>query len=428
MKHIDKTTVFAPWLRTVCGGLVWLLVLGVEAQPVTPQDWRYTVRPNDTVSGIARQYLRSSVGWKMLASYNRLTDFQVIRPGTQLRIPLHWLAQQQARAKVTAVSGNVQVQGIDGTWEETHHGQMLQVGQGVRVGRNSSARLQFADDSEMVIQPESTVILDTLSVYAGGTMADTRLRLQAGRVEVRANPKGRKGQKFDVQTPAAVASVRGTQFMVASEEGRTIEQTTRGQVILQTRVGSVVVPEGYGSAAKPGEGPQAPQDIQPAPSLQNPINSFTDFPIAFSWATQPDVTAWVAQVGRDPEMAHLVLTQQSTNPQFNAAALPDGRYHLRVWSLAAQGMPSKIAPHAFEVSIPRRQQGPAVTLQPSYFAAGPLALQLLPLTAGQRYLVQVTQDAAGRLPVWHMANADAAISVPVPAERDHLHYLWVWVY
>lgn len=413
---------------------VWICCFGfftvfaAHSQTSASHDWRYTVRPQDSVSDLTRQYLKPSISWQTLAKYNRLPDANVIYSGTQLRIPLHWLALRQAEAKLTAISGDVQIQPVDGAWRKAQLQESVQTGQRLQVGRNSSARLQFADASEMVIQPESTVAMDTLSVYAGGYMADTQLRLQAGRVEVHANPQGRKGPKFDVITPAAVASVRGTQFLVEAKGDRTLQQTTQGQVELQTEQGRVLVQEGYGSAAKSGEKPLPPEIIKPAPKLQNPISKFVDYSMVFSWVEQPDVSGWVMQVGRDPQMAQLVLTRQSSKPMLDAGILLDGSYYLRAWSLDAQGIPSKPALHAFDVAIPRQLQSPAVLLPLRYFVAGPVALQLAPLPTGQRYLVQITQDAEGRLPVWHMVDAGASLTLPEPNEHDRPHYLWIWVY
>jgi hypothetical protein len=189
-----------------------------------------------------------------------------------------------------------------------------------------------------------------------------------------------------------------------------------------------LVQEGYGSAAKSGEKPLPPEIIKPAPKLQNPISKFVDYSMVFSWVEQPDVSGWVMQVGRDPQMAQLVLTRQSSKPMLDAGILLDGNYYLRAWSLDAQGIPSKPALHAFDVAIPRQLQSPAVLLPLRYFVAGPVALQLAPLPTGQRYLVQITQDAEGRLPVWHMVDAGASLTLPEPNEHDRPHYLWIWVY
>lgn len=405
-----------------------LLAMGVGAQTPVNVDWRYTVRPNDTMSYLARQYLKPSYSWQELARYNKLPETGVIAVGTPLRIPLNWLATKPAQAKLTAISGDVQIQDPNGTWRQAQTGEPVQTGQHIKVGINSSARLKFADDSELVMQPQSSVAMDTLSVYAGGYMADTQVRLQAGRVEVHANPQGRKGQKFEVITPAAVASVRGTQFMVDAQGARSLQQTLEGQVALQTAQGHVLVQEGFGSAVKPGEKPIPPELIKPAPVFKNPASRFVDFPMAFHWVAQDDVTAWIMQVGRDPQMAQLVLTHQTEQPFYDAGGLADGRYVLRAWTLDGNGMPSKTVLHPFEVNIPRRLQGPVIQLAPHYVSTGSMVLDLTPLSPGERYLVQVTRDADGRQPGWYQANPGVTVTLPKLPVQEQPYRLWIWIY
>ena len=93
-----------------------LLAFSAPAQTSTTVDWRYTVRPQDTVSNLALRYLKPSLTWQELARYNRLSNDGVIRVGEQLRMPLSWLAVKQAQAKLTAISGDVQIQDLKGGW------------------------------------------------------------------------------------------------------------------------------------------------------------------------------------------------------------------------------------------------------------------------------------------------------------------------
>lgn len=424
----DSQNIFHESLHVAAWLVGLLLSVSVKAQNNIMTDWRYTVRPKDTLFALAQQHLKPSIGWEQLARYNHLSDAHVINAGMQLRMPLSWLAGHQAKVKLVALSGEVLIQSIGGQWHKAQLAELLQTGQVIQVNSNSSASLQFADMSELTIQPNSTVHLNTLSVYAGGYMTDTKLRLQAGRIEIHTNPSGLKGRKFEVITPAAVASVRGTQFLVDVKADRTLEQTISGSVLLNTDQGSVLVQDGYGSTVKLGERPLQPELIKPAPELKNASSKFSEFPIAFTLVEQLDALGWVMQVGRDTHMTQLVLEQQASHADWDAGVLADGIYHLRAWSLDAQGMPSKPLIHSFEVAIPRILQGPAIQLPKAYFANGPMVLNLAPLSKGQKYLVQVTKDPDGRLPIWHMSNVGTSVSIPAPLDQVQPCYLWVWIY
>ncbi len=408
----------------LCALLVFTVAGPINAQ----EDWRYTVRPQDTISGVTSQYLKSDITWPLLARYNQLVNPDSIQPGQQLRIPYKWLSMKQSHAQLVTFSGQVRIQVTESTWRNAQPGDTIQIGQSIHVGPLSSALLQFADASQLVMQPDTRVTMDTLSTYADGFMVDTQLRLQAGRVEVHANPQARKGQKFQVVTPAAVASVRGTQFLVEVQQLQTVQQTMTGQVEFQTAQGSVLVPQGFGSAVKPGEKPSEPERVKPAPVFVQPRSKVTDFPITFHWQEQQDVQAWSAQVGRDRQMAQLLSTQVKASPHIDAGILDNGTYVLRAWGLDARGIPGQIGIHEFEVSIPRALHGPAIQLKPDYFSNDRLALQLQPLPAGRKYLLQVTKDAEGRQPVWHQLDPGTALTVPAPTGFTEPHFLWIWIY
>lgn len=408
----------------LCALLAITFVGSVNAQ----EEWRYTVRPKDTISGVTSQYLKADIPWPLLARHNQMVNPNIIQPGQQLRIPYKWLSMKQSHAQLMALSGQVRIQLAEASWRNAQPGDTLQMGHSIHVGPLSSALLQFADASQLVMQPETRLTMDTLSTYAGGYMVDTQLRLQSGRVEVHANPQARKGQKFQVVTPAAVASVRGTQFLVEVQQQQTVQQTTTGQVEFQTAQGSVLVPQGFGSAVKPGEKPSEPEKIKPAPVFVQPKIKVTDFPITFNWQEQKDVQAWSVQLGRDRQMAQLLSSQVKGSPNIDAGILDNGTYALRVWGLDARGIPGQIGAHEFEVSIPRALQGPVIQLKPEYFVNGRLALQLQPLAATQKYLLQVTKDAEGKQPVWHQLNAGTASTVPAPPGLTEPHFLWIWAY
>ncbi len=50
--------------KVVLGLIGLFFALGAISQTSSAHDWRYTVRPNDTLSSLARQYLQPSVTWQ----------------------------------------------------------------------------------------------------------------------------------------------------------------------------------------------------------------------------------------------------------------------------------------------------------------------------------------------------------------------------
>ena len=112
---------------------------------------------------------------------------------------------------------------------------------------------RFEDHAEGALDQAAELVLDSVSVYAGGGMVDTQVRLQRGRVEVGANPRRQPGSRLQVITPSAVAAVRGTRFRGEAQPQLTREETLAGEVGLTAAGRDVVVAEGRGSLAEAGK-------------------------------------------------------------------------------------------------------------------------------------------------------------------------------
>ena len=107
------------------------------------------------------------------------------------------------------VSESEQVRGAPAT---VH--QRLVDGSVVGTGPNSSATLTFADGSVLVVGPESLMTVKLLEYNRGGAWRMRSFYLKVGRLWGSVSPNFGKDSQLRVYTPASVAAVRGTIFMV----------------------------------------------------------------------------------------------------------------------------------------------------------------------------------------------------------------------
>lgn len=123
-------------------------------------------------------------------------------------------------------------------WKELKVGQELWDGDRIQVGRKGSIELQFYNKTQVRILENSTVVIGKSTLYNYGADATGRassIFVQSGEVWVQVEKAVSKIFKFKVETPNAVAGVRGTLFAVQVKGKITDVIVDNGTVEVQQR-------------------------------------------------------------------------------------------------------------------------------------------------------------------------------------------------
>jgi hypothetical protein len=194
------------------------------------EDYDYHVRRGETLIGISRDMLEDPRHWPRLQSLNHVADPHRLMPGSVLRIPISLLQREPVSARVTAVSGDVRADGAP-----LKAGSKVQTGAQVVTGDQSFATIELIDGSRLVLQPGCRMTVEELSRFRNTNLPETRLRLNAGRVESIVTKTSAPRPRYTIITPAATMGVRGTQFRVGADEtsGAAQAEVTDGVVGVQ---------------------------------------------------------------------------------------------------------------------------------------------------------------------------------------------------
>jgi hypothetical protein len=356
--------------------------------------WRYTVRPGDSLIALANQHLINADDWRILQRLNHINDPYRLAIGSVLRIPLTMVKQRAASAQVTFVSGQAYWQQSANHWLPLEIGKQLGPGAVIATKEKSKVVIQFADGSTTNVDSNSRLSLDGLTLYSGGAMVDTKLRLQKGQIETNANPQHVKGNQLQVITPSAIAAVRGTHFRVTANEQETIQETLDGRVALNAAKQAVTVDKGYGSKAEKGKQPIPPVTLLPAVDTTHLHTQYQALPITFDLPQMEGVAGWVAKIATDSDFNQLVSEAEFNRNQLVFADVPDGQLYLKLCAKDNEGIVGYEAVHTFNVNARPFQPeivSPAVDaivreVQPT--------LQWRPVKDAQQYLVEVSSDLA----------------------------------
>ncbi len=360
-------------------------------------EWIYTTRPGDTIWDISKKHLKSVHYWSRVQQHNDVDIARQLSPGTRLRIPVEWLKTPVATANVVSVTGNVEhITADESTTSPLAARDTLAIGDRIRTATNSSALIQFADGSTLLIQQNSEVEFNSLSAYGETGMVDTRLRLQQGRVETSVKKLRQNGSRYEITTPAAVAAVRGTQFRVAYEN----DQSTMGSEVVEGKINVAAagadqgINEGFGTITEKGQPPLPPVKLLPAPTLANIADRIRYLPYPLQWTALQGAQQYRIQLS--PESAPETLAYESLGERntHELGQVDDGAYILKIRGIDKLGLEGFSA----EKTITIDTQFPTVSgLQPEHEAsisAAPYHFSWDKLDGVVEYRIQLASDSA----------------------------------
>jgi len=186
-------------------------------------------------------------------------------------------ARAEEVGAVAEIEGQAEVMRPGSTeWAALKPGDGVQLGDQVRTPAGSKLKLLFRDDSVLTLAPNSLLRVDEQVVGTTAPVSSFSLFLGAIRAVV-TDRYGEAGAKFEVETPTAVAGVRGTGFITAYDPSR--EETTVLGLFHTTGVRSKIDP---GGAREVRVGPgqmttvgRGSYPVRPVATPENTLRSFT---------------------------------------------------------------------------------------------------------------------------------------------------------
>ena len=182
-----------------------------------------------------------------------------------------WLGETIARTATLAdASGVVQIlpAGSD-TWQPAQIGSVITDGDRIHTGASSTATLTFFDGSTTRLEARTNLRVSHLSSQRSGRGRIIVLHQRTGQTHHRVEELPGTASRFEIETPTAVATVRGTAFTVAvSPDGTTDVLVIEGHVAVTAQETTVVLHAGQRTTIRPERPPVPvpPIATTPAPS------------------------------------------------------------------------------------------------------------------------------------------------------------------
>lgn len=311
-----------------------ILLLGLLVAPAHGGEWIYYTSRGDTLWDLCLKYTNKRGCWIELARYNKVRNDRVMPVGTELRIPSHWLVKPPVVGHVLSVSGDVVLEERAGQRREVRARELLHLDDTL-ISNDGSARIRLGQGDEVLLRPNSRVRLDNLTSVDSSRQAG-ELELPEGEVELQVVPE--RGTRFRVQTPAAIAAVRGTSYRVASSAPRDPEMKVEvldGAVQVDGQE-SERVDEGFGLKARQDQPLGELTELLPAPSLEQAGATLRQ-PFTLAWNADPGARRWQLDFYNSGGERTLLSTELTEQPEFRVDGLEKACYQLVLSAVDAEG-------------------------------------------------------------------------------------------
>lgn len=259
-----------------------------------------------------------------------------------MRIPVALLAAVPANATAAYVAGDVRY-----TRPEQAKASALQAGtklpQGttIEVALDGFVRLEMADGSVVRIPGGSRIRLASVQHQETTHRDRTIIEVEAGRVDASVRHRRNNATQFEIHTPLAIASVRGTEFGVAMHDDAVVtSEVMQGIVYLRgKRQGKVRHGAHSSQQLLAGQGARVDdagsigpvRAVPAAPDLSKLPSTLTDADfVRLQLPATPRVVAYRVRISTDAALEQVVRDGLTHDGRVQYPGLDDGTYTVGV--------------------------------------------------------------------------------------------------
>ncbi len=354
-------------------------------------DILYTVRPDDTLIGIARERLDHPDRWQDVQRYNGISHPRRLPPGTVLKLRPEWLKRAPPMATLASVSNEVQLDRAP-----AQSGAQFTEGSMIQTGSDSTAVITLPDGTVLRIPSASQVRLERLRAYHGEEDLEALFELEKGSIEPRTEPR-KRSRPLEIRTPAGNAAVRGTHFRVQAQAQHSTIEVLRGQVEAGNSAGLALVDQGNGAYVKAGVAPQV-EPLLPAPDLSAIDDKRVNVAAPrFELPALNGAVAYRIEVSTQEDFSTVLLDTRVQQPVLGFQSKQDGPHFIRVRGISARSLEGHDS--LARIDVQARSQALQLVPTPPILNAGlhTLSWRAPAATDGsRRYRLQIATDAAFR--------------------------------
>lgn len=120
----------------------------------------------------------------------------------------------------------------DGAKAQANPGDMVAAGMAIETGKSAEAEIYFGDNAVKVLEKTVFQVKDMIQNLTQNT-EKTELYVEKGKLYSSVRKKLTKDSSYTIKTPTAIAGVRGTEFIINEENGKSNIACSDGKIAVQ---------------------------------------------------------------------------------------------------------------------------------------------------------------------------------------------------
>lgn len=231
--------------------------------------------------------------------------------------------------------------GFLGEWKSAKKGDQLAQADGLRTGEASSAQLAFTDGVEVMVDPNSTVVIRESKMDKLDQSVRRDIALVKGSLLTKLTESAKERNNFTFQAGTSESQVRSGKFWASAVEERRVKLSNYdGTMDVSANKGKVQLKMNEGTIVEKGRDPLPPVPLLPSPQLVwNGIDSviYADN-FQLRWTVVPNSTGYKVELCRSKEFNTGVKVYSPVQTNLRLDNVELGLVHIRLTAVDKFGL------------------------------------------------------------------------------------------
>jgi hypothetical protein len=249
---------------------------------------------------------------------------------------------EEVDALVAQRNGDVtKRKGVLGTWTEALKGDRLKQSDGVKTGDASFAQLAFTDGVDVMIDPNSTVMIRESKMDRLDQSIRRDIALVRGGLLTTLTASAKERNTLRLQAGSSQSEVRSGKFWASATEERRVKLSNYdGTMKVSANKEEVQLAANEGTVVETGKPPMKPVQLLNPPKLHwERIDSTIYGPdVLLAWSAVPNSAEYRAEISPSKEFNRDIRSFSSAAASFRLRNIPLGILYLRLYAVDKLGL------------------------------------------------------------------------------------------